>query len=103
MAPAPRLQLTALRVRVVRPTGAPALPRDLVEPRDGVPEPVASRSAYFAEHGDFATTPVFDWPALAIGDRVDGPAVVQAPDTTVVVPPGWIAVLDRARNLGMHR
>jgi N-methylhydantoinase A len=48
------------------------------------------------------TTPVFDWTDLAPGDRVEGAAIVQAPDTTVVVPPGRVAVLDRSRNLVLH-
>ena len=48
------------------------------------------------------TTPVFDWTELAPGDRVNGAAIVQAPDTTVVVPPGRVAVVDHARNLVLH-
>jgi hypothetical protein len=31
-----------------------------------------------------------------------GPAIVQAPDTTVVVPPARVATLDGGRNLVLH-
>ena len=34
-------------------------------------------------------TRVFDAAALQPGNRVDGPAILEAPDTTTVVPPGW--------------
>jgi N-methylhydantoinase A len=102
--PAPRLQVTALRVRVVRPTGAAPTVRELdVEPHGRTPEPVASRPASFAEHPGFVTTPVFDWARLVPGDRIPGAAIVQALDTTVVVPPGRVAVLDHSRNLVLHR
>ena len=47
-------------------------------------------------------TPVFDWSGLAPGDSIVGPAVVRAPDTTVVVPPARVAMLDRDRNLVLH-
>jgi N-methylhydantoinase A len=103
VAPAPRVQLTALRVRVVRPAGAPMTTTTNDVPVPRTPEPVASRPAYFAEVGDFVPTPVFDWTALAPGDRVDGPAIVQAPDSTVVVPPERNAVVDPRRNLVLHR
>jgi N-methylhydantoinase A len=98
------LQVTALRVRVVRPTGAAPTVRELdVEPHGRTPEPVASRPASFAEHPGFVTTPVFDWARLVPGDRIPGAAIVQALDTTVVVPPGRVAVLDHSRNLVLHR
>jgi N-methylhydantoinase A len=100
--PAPRLQLTALRVRVVRRTGAPAGSLADVEAADQAPEPVSARAAYFTEHRDFVSTPVFEWSALAPGARIEGPAIVQAVDTTVVVPPARAAVVDTGRNLVMH-
>src|SRR5205085_9016609 len=43
--------------------------------------------AYFAETG-LAPVPRFDGPALAAGARIDGPAVIREPTTTVVVYPG---------------
>jgi N-methylhydantoinase A len=102
VAPGSQLQLTALRVRVVRPTRRPASSSSEIPAPGRAPEPVSSRPAYFAEHHDFVATPVFDWSALAPGDSIVGPAVVQAPDTTVVVPPARVATLDRGRNLVLH-
>jgi N-methylhydantoinase A len=101
--PAHRLQLTALRVRVVRHTGATTPPASEVVPRGRAPEPATSRLAYFAEDHGFVSTPVHDWTTLAPGDRVDGPAIVQAPDTTVVVPSERKVVVDAGRNLVLQR
>jgi N-methylhydantoinase A len=102
IAPASRLQLTAVRVRVVRRTGAPASRGPRPASGDDRPGPVSTRPAYFAEHGGFVPTSVFDWTTLAPRVRIEGPAIVQAPDTTVVVPPRRAAVLDPDRNLVMH-
>jgi N-methylhydantoinase A len=103
VAPGPMLELTAVRVRLVEPTGIEPLQNAAAEPTDRAPDPATTRSAYFTEAGDFVTTPVFDWAALLAGDRITGPAVVQAPDTTVVVPPARHAVLDGNHNLVLHR
>ena len=46
----------------------------------------AIRPAYF--NGHWRDTPRYTWPALRPGNRVDGPAVVDNPTTTLVVPPG---------------
>ncbi len=102
LAPGPHAQLTSLRVRVVRPTRSPP-PAAVDVPRPGrSPEPISTRPAYFAEHRDFVATPVFDWSRLAPGDTIRGPAIIQALDTTTVVPPARVATLDRARNLAVH-
>ena len=36
------------------------------------------------------------------GDRLSGPAIVESPDTTVVVPTGFVASCDRYRNLQLE-
>lgn len=38
-----------------------------------------------------------------LGDRFDGPAVLELPETTVVVPPGWHARRDASGALTMER
>ncbi|MGV0848873.1 hydantoinase/oxoprolinase family protein [Mycolicibacterium phlei] len=39
-------------------------------------------------------TDVYSYAALQAGHRVDGPAVVEAADTTIVVEPGWYGEMD---------
>ncbi|WP_163505648.1 hydantoinase/oxoprolinase family protein [Fodinicola acaciae] len=65
----------SLRLRV----DPPAVGTD---PRKG------SRPAYFSALGGFSDTPVFDRYRITAGFVVDGPALVEERESTVVVPPG---------------
>ncbi len=47
-----------------------------------------TRKAYFPSAGGFVDTAVFDRYRLQPGTRVDGPAIVEERESTVVVPPG---------------
>jgi N-methylhydantoinase A len=47
----------------------------------------------------YVETPVYDYTALRAGHRIDGPAVVQVPTTTVVVPDGMHGTVDALGNL----
>jgi 5-oxoprolinase (ATP-hydrolysing) len=48
-------------------------------------------------------TPVHDRSGLRPGDRLSGPAIVEEPDATVVVPEGWGAFVDAALSLVLDR
>ena len=52
------------------------------------PAPQGLRPVHFAEVGGFADTPVFRREALEAGARLEGPAVVEQLDSTVILPPG---------------
>ncbi|MBW2270137.1 MAG: hydantoinase/oxoprolinase family protein [Deltaproteobacteria bacterium] len=65
------------------------------------PEPAAERPAYFAERGGSVATPVYAWAELVPGQRLAGPAIIEGPDTTVVVPPGCEAAIDRWRSVNL--
>jgi N-methylhydantoinase A len=51
------------------------------------------RDVWFAGTG-FTPTPVHWRPGLPSGAVVTGPAIIEAVDSTTVVPPGWIARVD---------
>jgi N-methylhydantoinase A len=36
-------------------------------------------------------------------ERLHGPAVIEDPESTIVVPPGWTASLDEARAVHLVR
>jgi N-methylhydantoinase A/acetophenone carboxylase len=57
-----------------------------------------SRRAYWVETGGFADTPVYVFEELKAGNRIDGPALIEARHTTFVVDPGWRFTLDRYRT-----
>jgi N-methylhydantoinase A len=56
------------------------------------------RSAYWEELGGRVATAVFDGVHLRPGDVVPGPAIVEFPDTTIVVRPDSGASIDRYGN-----
>ena len=43
--------------------------------------------------------PVYDWTALGAGQRIPGPAFVESPTTTVIVPPGDVATVAPSGDL----
>ncbi len=60
------------------------------------------RRAYFAPHG-FLPTPVYVRGRLPAGGRVTGPAILEQPDTTTVIPPGWAGTIEASGNLRLGR
>lgn len=52
------------------------------------------RPMIFAPDGIAQETPVFGGAKLGAGDTVRGPAVIEEITTTLVIEPGWTAVLD---------
>jgi N-methylhydantoinase A len=47
----------------------------------------------------FVDTPVYEYSRLRAGHGLEGPAIVQVPTTTVVIPGGTAGVVDRLGNL----
>lgn len=80
-------------------TMKPVLPH--LEP--GAPDPSPARkgdrSAYFERAGGFVDTKVYDSERLRAGHLVQGPAIIEAPTTTVVVQPGLRARVDPYLNI----
>ncbi len=52
-----------------------------------------SRQVWFEDAGRIDCA-IYDRRALPGGERVPGPAIIEAADTTVVVPPGWRLTCD---------
>src|SRR5437868_1822367 len=63
----------------------------------GIPQPSGMRQVRF--NGGWFHTPIFDRASLGRGAAVVGPAIVEQPDTTVVIDPGATAVVDGLGNL----
>lgn len=49
------------------------------------------------------TVPVYRWEAMNVGDRVDGPAVINGATLTCPVPAGWRLSVDDYGNARLHR
>jgi N-methylhydantoinase A len=57
------------------------------------------RGAYSLAQGDFADTPIYDRYRLRPGARLDGPAIIEERESTVVVPDGASVTVDAFHNL----
>ncbi|HEX5328521.1 MAG TPA: hydantoinase/oxoprolinase family protein, partial [Acetobacteraceae bacterium] len=60
------------------------------------------RDAWFPQAG-FVPTPVHWREGLAPGVVLRGPVIVEAPDSTLVVPPGWDAHIDTHGTIRLVR
>ena len=61
--------------------------------------PRVLRPVYFDEVKDFVETPVYERSNVAVGIPIEGPAIIEQIDTTVVVHPGQSAETDNFGNL----
>ena len=89
--------MTALRAarragRVARRAPPPAR-------QGGSAEPSGSREVYWPEHREISATPVYTGRELPGGTRLTGPALLDFPDTTVVLRPGVGLVVEPGGNL----
>jgi N-methylhydantoinase A len=60
------------------------------------------RRAYFPERDGWIDCPIYDWYELGDGDEIEGPAIVEARETSALVLPGDSATVDGFGNLLLH-
>jgi N-methylhydantoinase A len=97
--PTAGVEIVTLRCRGIVPVDQPRWPPWAVSE---TAEPRSTRPVYFREAGPVATA-VYDRVALALGQRVAGPAIVEEWASTVIVPPGWAGRLDAVGSLVLTR
>ena len=59
----------------------------------------ATRPAYF---GAWIDTPIYAGDKLCVGNRIEGPAIIEEVTTTIVIFPGDQAEVDRLGNVIIH-
>ena len=72
-------------------------------PATDEPRATATRRAYDAATNAFADTPVYDGAELRPGHRLEGPAIVEYPGTTVALLSGQTAIVDELLNIEIRR
>ncbi|MDQ1491856.1 MAG: N-methylhydantoinase, partial [Actinomycetota bacterium] len=82
-------------LKVTVPTPKPVLPEHPLQGEDPKAAITGSRSAYWPERREWVDTSLYDADSLQPGNVIDGPAVVEAPLTTIVVPPGMRYSIDK--------
>jgi N-methylhydantoinase A len=83
----PDVGVEVLNWRVVSSGPAPDVTLRLAARASSGDARKGTRKAYFPSAGGFADTAIFDRYRLGPGTRVDGPAIVEERESTVVVPP----------------
>jgi N-methylhydantoinase A/oxoprolinase/acetone carboxylase beta subunit len=86
-------------LKVSIPTPKPAPPELPLEGADASAALTGKRQAWWLDQG-WTDTSIYDADALRPGHRLEGPAIVEAPLTTVVVPPRMRYTIDR-HGLGL--
>jgi N-methylhydantoinase A len=81
-------RLPALQLERLPSAAAPARPR--------------IREVWFPEIG-FAASSVYWRNELSAGQHLAGPAIIEALDSTIVVPPAWIANIDPGGYIRLRR
>ena len=98
--PGAPLEVINLRLRAMGVTEKPhfeAVPYVGTDPHSALK---GSRSAFFA--GEWHEVPVYDGLKCEHGFIIAGPALVEQPNTTILVPPTYTLVCDAYRNYVMH-
>ena len=75
------------------------LSRDLGAPSEAL---MGRRPVYFDDAGGFVPCDIFDRARLGPGSTMDGPAILENVDSTVVIDPGWQARIDDYGNCMMR-
>jgi N-methylhydantoinase A len=61
-----------------------------------------TRKAYFKEQG-FIVTDIYDFDKLLPENTLKGPSIIEAEETTIVVPPGFTALVDGFKNIEIEQ
>ena len=91
-----------VRLRVAVPKYEPVAAADVTEipaPSDAVK---GTRTVYYDGKEGTVTT-LYERDKLPIGSKLDGPAIVEQFDSTIVVPTGWVGRVDGYANLILSR
>ena len=90
------VEFTVMRAQGSVPVHRPAPAR--MAPRAARARPVSHRRVYFYGTG-FAETAIYRSDAIGPGDVIAGPAIIERPDTTIVVGPGQRAEVEPYGNI----
>jgi N-methylhydantoinase A len=93
-----RLEVVTARCRAV---GRVVRPPWREWPERAPAQPGGHRPVYFRQAADYLSTPIFERNDLTREQVVEGPAIIEEWNSTLIVPPTWQAAVDRLGNLIM--
>jgi N-methylhydantoinase A len=89
------IELVTIRVTGRVPTDEPEIAHEGNNIRS------ETREAYF--DGQFQPTPVYERGGVPADETIDGPAIFESGESTVVVPPAWTASIDQQGTMEVRR
>jgi len=92
------IEIAAVRLELTARTDKPALPTGEVHERS--PEPAGRREVFF--EGQPTQTDFYNREDLQPGDRIEGPALIAESYSTIVIDPGFVAVMNERYDLVVH-
>ena len=96
------VEIVTLRVAASGDVGSVEMPRrpsGLDSPEKAI---ASEREVFFDEAGGFVKTTIFHFDRLAPGSSIDGPAILEGMDSTVLINPGWTGQIDEYGNCIME-
>jgi len=75
------------------------LVRHKLKGQDASPALKSQRNAFFRKYNEYVATNIYDYDGLQAGNIIEGPAIIEAADTTIVIPPVQNAYLDEYLNI----
>ena len=98
-----RLEMVTFRVRASAATQQLVLPK-AKRLRSGVIAQAltGTRKVYWSDLGKLLKTQIFDGALLQAGNKLNGPAVVETTDTTIVIQPNQTLRVDAFGNFELH-
>jgi N-methylhydantoinase A len=97
--PKAAVELVTVAVTVAGAGSEVRLPEQPPGPRDAAEARKPDRPVYFPEARGYVPCAVYDRARLPVGMSVAGPAIVEEPESTTVLPPGTTAEVDPWANL----
>jgi len=97
------IEISAIRVDAVGVVAKPRLKTHDKKKSDSSEAIKGRREIFFTGSvKKFIDTPVYDYARLGAGNEIAGPAVIELPFTTILVPPGSRVIIDDYLNLLME-
>ena len=100
-AAAKSISLELMRVRIKKAMAKPQLLNRTLKSPDPAHARTGSRKVFWGSHSGEAL--VYRWESLEPGNRIEGPAILEAVNTTYFVPENWTIAIDRFGNGALTR
>lgn len=93
-----KVEIFGLRVSAIGMVPKPSIPvfKSTGQLKDALKE---TRPVYFEETNGYVETPIYFRPDIPVDSLIEGPAIIEQLDSTVVIPPGFHAKIDQYKNI----